>query len=205
MLNCIKLPFCLHLFLYFFFWVWFVVPFMLTCSIYSSFFSPSANTWIWAALSFGLPPFLWPFFLWSLSFSPVLTPSISPNFVLSLLTFSLSCPPSVIVIRGVRGDQREESRTSTTDLSPPSLSLFSLFKLAFFLSCVFYFGLSFTFLLVSFGRDDRNEADIFFRTWWKPKTGQKGDIFNWSGGPRKTEIWMCKQATVSNYVLHVRK
>lgn len=55
---------------------------------------------------------------------PLLAPSIGPPLS-SLLTFSLSCPPSVTVIRGDRGDQRRRRRTSSTDLSPPSPS-FSL-------------------------------------------------------------------------------
>lgn len=93
-------------------------------SIFSFLFIFSLSAKVLSRSPFGHPTFFffYPFYAWP-SFPPFLAPSISPNFALSLLTFSLSCPPSVIVIRGVRGDQSEESRTSTTDLSPPSLPL----------------------------------------------------------------------------------
>lgn len=80
----------------------------------------------------------------SVSFAPHPSPvpSISPNFTLSLLTFSIYCPPSVIVIRRITGDQREESRTSTTDLSPPFLSPFSFWaRIAFLVLSVFLFAI----------------------------------------------------------------
>lgn len=65
-------------------------------------------------------PFLSFFYLSCIHPSPV--PSISPNFTLSLLTLSIYCPPSVTVIRRMTGDQREESRTGTTELSPRFLT-----------------------------------------------------------------------------------
>lgn len=109
------------------------------------------------------------------------------------------------MIRGVRGDQREESKTSTTDLSPPSLSsLFSLcqarfllvvcFPLSFLLSLTCRSGCSGSNLLplllllsvftnflaflkkICHGVEGRNAADISFRRWWKPKTELKWEV-----------------------------
>lgn len=92
------------------------------CVLFLAAFSASAKRFHLSRSFFG--PFLSFFYLSCTRPSPV--PSISPNFTLSLLTFSIYCPPSVIVIRRITGDQREKSRTSTTDLSPRSLSPFSL-------------------------------------------------------------------------------
>lgn len=92
------------------------------CVLFLAAFSASAKRFHLSRSFFG--PFLSFFYLSCTRPSP--GPSISPNFTLSLLTFSIYCPPSVIVIRRITGDQREKSRTSTTDLSPRFLSPFSL-------------------------------------------------------------------------------
>lgn len=92
------------------------------CVLFLAAFSAPAKRFHLSRSFFG--PFLSFFYLSCTRPSPA--PSISPNFTLSLLTFSIYCPPSVIVIRRITGDQREKSRTSTTDLSPRFLSPFSL-------------------------------------------------------------------------------
>lgn len=86
---------------------------------------------------FDHPPFLLLIFtvaLLRLRSPPLLAPSTGPPLS-SLLTFSLSCPPSVTVIRGDRGDQRRRRRTSSTDLSPPSPSAPCAKFASFQLSC----------------------------------------------------------------------
>lgn len=82
-------------------------------------------------------------FFYSFSRSPSSACALLPSWLLplallslsSLLTFSLSCPPSVTVIRGDRGDQRRRRRTSSTDLSPPSPSAPCAKFASFELSC----------------------------------------------------------------------
>lgn len=101
---------------------WAIIAGFSLCAIFSCFFSLCQKISL-------EPLFFWPISQLLLPFVPPPlppVPSISANFTLSLLTFSIYCPPSVIVIRRITGDQREKRRTSTTDLSPPFLSPFSL-------------------------------------------------------------------------------
>ena len=87
---------------------------------------------LWAISQF-LLPYMHP---------PTPIPSISPNFTLSLVTFSIYCPPSVNVIRRITGDQREESWTSTTDLSPRFPTPFSFWaRIAFLVLSAFLFDI----------------------------------------------------------------
>lgn len=140
--SSIKLPYCLLPSLSFYGIICSAVNNHLCCHLFLASSSSSSSLCQSFNLTRSLLLATLLFFIFILfTLPPFLAPSISPDFALSLLTFSLSCPPSVTVIRGVRGDQREESRTSTTDLSPPSLplslspSLFSQCQAPFFLLC----------------------------------------------------------------------
>lgn len=117
---------------------WTIIACFFVCVLSLAAFSASAKNLQLSHSFFG--PFLSFFYFLCIHPSPV--PSISPNFTLSLLTCSIYCRPSVILIRRITGDQREESRTSTTELSPRFLTPFFFWAgIAFPVLSVFLFDI----------------------------------------------------------------
>lgn len=130
------------------------------------------------ALSLSLfdhPPFLLLIFtvaLLRLRSPPLLAPSIGPPLS-SLLTFSLSCPPSVTAIRGDRGDQRRRRRTSSTDLSPPSPSAPCAKFASFELSCCSFSSLP-RFLSADFALV--RGAVVFRQSFLRPLVSERASV-----------------------------